>query len=365
MSSGWNRKTSCLTISVADSRHSTRGRLAALIMLGLAVLWALAGCSRAPDSVTLNGSTMGTVWTVRLATLPPELDVAELRSGIEQLLETVNAEMSTYRDDSVITAFNLASPGEVINIPPGFGTVLSEALYWAEATDGAFDPTAGPLVSLWGFGPERAVELPPSLERLEAARARVGWEQLDFESEQNLLQQPGSVHLDLSAIAKGWAVDLVTEHLLSLGLDGFLVDIGGDLRVQGRRPDGGPWRIAIERPVPGVRESQQVLELSSIALATSGDYRNFFEMDGRRLSHLIDPRSGWPIDHATVSVTVAADSCLRADVLATALSVLEFEHAWELALTQNLAVFWLLANGELLDERMTPAFQRLIESGEN
>jgi len=331
-------------------------------VVGLVLVW-LAACSRPVEPVTLSGMTMGTVWTVRVSELPTGVSGPELRERIEGLLEQVNAQMSTYRDDSVITAFNQSEAGARLVLPPGFARVLEEALYWARATDGAFDPTAGKLVNLWGFGPSERVDGVPERDEIERALESVGWWRLAFDSERSELIQPGDVYLDLSAIAKGWGVDLVADHLSDAGVSGFLVDIGGDLRVRGRRPDGQRWRVAVERPRPGAREIHDILELEDVALATSGDYRNFLEAEGRRFSHLIDPRTGAPIEHDTVSVTVADARCSTADVLATALSVVSFEQGWALALERDLAVLWLLADGENLAEHQTPAFARLIATG--
>ncbi|MGY6554534.1 MAG: FAD:protein FMN transferase [Wenzhouxiangella sp.] len=334
---------------------------AGLVLLALTL--ALSGCERPTEPITFSGATMGTVWTVRVTALPAGVSGPELRAQIEALLEQVNAEMSTYRPDSVITAFNQAVAGERIDLPPGFAAVLAEALYWAEMTDGAFDPTAGPLVNLWGFGPPDRRDQMPDAADVAEARARVGWQQLGFRAGDEVLVQPGGVFLDLSAIAKGWGVDVLAEHLLDSGVPGFLVEIGGDLRTHGRRPDGGPWRVAIERPLAGTRELHDVINVHEVAITTSGDYRNFFEADGRRFSHLIDPRTGFPIDHATVSVTAAATHASTADVMATALSILAIEQAWALATEHDLAVLWLLADGDQLLERMTPAFVRLTETG--
>lgn len=358
MSWVWSRKISCLTILVAD--HRLR---AGFLLLALAVVVGLGACERPSEPITFSGATMGTVWTVRLSELPAGVSGPQLRSEIEALLEQVNAEMSTYRPDSAITAFNQAVAGQSVVLPEGFARVLTEAIYWAEATGGAFDPTAGPLVNLWGFGPERRQEDVPSEESIRQAMERVGWQKLEFRPHSATLVQSGNVFLDLSAIAKGWGVDQVAEHLLTRGVSGFLVDIGGDLRTRGLRPDGQAWRVAIERPRPGARELHDILSISDVAIATSGNYRNFFESDGQRFSHLIDPRSGFPVTHQTVSVTVAAKNCTTADVLATALSILPIEQAWALAIERDLAVLWLLAYGDDLTERMTPAFARLTQTG--
>jgi FAD:protein FMN transferase len=348
------------TVVVGDVTPTYKSLGWLVLVIGLM----LAGCDRPREPITFNGSTMGTVWTVRVSALPAGVSGPELRSEIEALLEQVNAEMSTYRPDSVITAFNQAEAGKRVQLPDGFATVLAEALYWAEATDGAFDPTAGPLVNLWGFGPTHRESEIPDEQDIEQAMERVGWQRLEFQPGDDELIQPGEVYLDLSAVAKGWGVDLVADHLVERGVAGFLVEIGGDLRTHGRRPDGQAWRVAIERPRPGARELHSIIEVESIALTTSGDYRNFFKADGRRFSHLIDPRTGYPIDHETVSVTVLAERCMTADAAATALSILPIDEAWALATERDLAVLWLLADGDQLTERMTPAFVRLVEAGD-
>ncbi len=332
-------------------------------VLALVLALLLAACEQPREPITFSGATMGTVWTVRISQLPAGVSGPELRANIETLLDQVNAEMSTYRPDSVISAFNRAEAGERVSLPVGFATVLAEALYWAELTEGAFDPTAGPLVNLWGFGPERRRDDIPENDKIRQTMERVGWQQLEFDPDSAALTQTGGVFLDLSAIAKGWGVDVIADHLIDTGVSGFLVEIGGDLRTHGTRPDGQPWRIAIERPLAGVRELHDVINLREVAITTSGDYRNFFEADGRRFSHLIDPRTGFPVAHNTVSVTAAAARCSTADVIATALSILPIEEAWALAIEHDLAVLWLLADGEELSERLTPAFVRLIETG--
>lgn len=361
MISASSRKTFFWTISVAENTRSLQTGW--LILCCATVL--LTACSRPPEGITLNGETMGTYWTVRLADPPQAVSVAELREQIDALLDQVNQEMSTYRTDSVISAFNQAEAGTLLTLPPGFATVLSEALYWAEATAGAFDPTAGPLVNLWGFGPDSSVRSVPEPETIEQMLGLVGWQRLSFDEQSRSLRQPGEIYLDLSGVAKGWGVDVVVEHLRAAGIGNFLVDIGGDLRVQGYRADQERWRIGVERPLAGQREALTIFELADLAVATSGDYRNHFELDGQRFSHLIDPRTGRPIDHATVSVTVAAATCTTADALATALSVMSIDEAWAFAIERELAVLWLLDEGEALAERATPAFERLMQPGES
>jgi FAD:protein FMN transferase len=327
-------------------------------------LWLLlAACSQPPEPVTLNGATMGTTWTVRLGNIPAGVSVPALRAEIEALLERVNAQMSTYREDADISRFNRAAAGEVLTMPEDFTRVLSAALALAEATGGAYDPTVGPLVNLWGFGPDHSLDRIPPEDELAAARRQVGWQRIVFNPGSGALTQTGGLMLDFSSIAKGYAVDLIAERLLQHGIDNHLVDIGGDLRTRGQRPDGRPWRIAIERPLAGSREVHSVLSPGNLAMATSGSYRNFFRDQGRDFSHSIDPRSGYPVQHALVSVTVLHESCMQADALATALSVLGPVEGLAFAQEHGLAVMMLVAGDEAVEEIMTPEFARHLDPG--
>lgn len=308
---------------------------------------------------------MGTGWTARLGgELPAPLPV--LRGEIEALLEAVNAEMSTWREDSVISRFNRAAPGTVVQLPPGFVAVLRDALALARDTAGAYDPTVGPLVNLWGFGPDGTRREPPSAEAIAAAQARVGWQRLAFEPASAQLLQPGGLYLDLSSIAKGHGVDRVVTHLRERGLRSAMFDIGGDLRVIGQRPDGKPWQIGIERPAEGAREIHSVVSMpADQALATSGGYRNFFREGGRRFAHLIDPRTAQPVAHRLVSTSVLHASCTLADGWATALSVLGVEQGLAMARERGLEVLLMSADAEdpaaaVVTEHSTAGFAGLI-----
>ncbi len=329
--------------------------------LPVLILLLVTACSRVPqDPIVLSGHTMGTTWTVRLAAPPSDPSVAQLRSEIEAVLQQVNDEMSTWQEDSDISRFNRLRAGGEMTVSESFAIVLEMALEVAELTDGAFDPTVGPLVNLWGFGPPHRRDAVPSDEDIGQALAQVGYQRLDFDGQRRRLVQPGGLYLDFSSIAKGWGVDVVAELLLGHGIDNFLVDIGGDIRSHGQRLDG-PWRIAIERPVPGTREIHQIIEPGTAAIVTSGTYRQFFESDGQRFSHTIDPRSGYPVDHHAVSITVIADNATWADAWATALGVPEPEHAYRIAVEQELAVLWILEiDGELV-ERYTDRFAPYLE----
>ncbi|HEX5756347.1 MAG TPA: FAD:protein FMN transferase [Arenimonas sp.] len=326
----------------------------------LGCLLVAAGCSR-PDGVhTLSGTTMGTVWTIKLAELPEGVTVDLLRADIDAELERIDAEMSTYRPDSALSRFNRAAAGERMKLPEGLAVVLGAALRLAEETGGAYDPTIGPLVNLWGFGPEGRRGQAPVPSQIAEAMARVGWQRLKLEGAS--VEQPGGVYVDLSSIAKGYAVDRVLDLLQRNAVRNCLVDIGGDLRVLGERPDGSPWRVAVERPVPGARGVQAALAVENVAVATSGNYRNFFADAGLAWSHTIDPRTGYPVQHHAVSVTVIHSNAMMADALSTALGVLPPNESLAFAQARGLAVLLLLREGDHVIERMSPAFARYLRA---
>ena len=355
MSSG---KTSCWTTSVADTRHALRQGLRALFALSL--LW-LAACSQPPAPlVTLQGPTMGTSWSVKLAGLPAGVSREQLQDDIELLLESINRQMSTYQEDSEISRFNRQPAGSWQALAPDFARVMRYSLALAADSGGAFDPTIGPVVNLWGFGPDTPRHQRPDEAALAAARARVGWQRLQWREADSALYQPGDAYVDLSAVAKGYAVDRVVTLLAGLGVQSMLVEIGGELRATGRKPDGQPWRVGIERPVPGVREVARVVMLEDAAMATSGDYRNFFQQGDTRYAHIIDPRTGEPVSHRVVSVTVVHPEAMEADALATALTVMGATDGLAWAEARNLAVLFMVQNGDTVEERLTSAMSRYL-----
>ncbi len=325
----------------------------------LALLALLAACDDTTDRLSaLNGPTMGTTWSVKFTGTPGD-GVPALRRSIEAALEQVNADMSTYREDAAISRFNRAEAGRAVTVSDDFARVLNEALTISADTDGAYDVTIGPLVNLWGFGPDPERFEPPPQAEVDAARARVGWQKLALNGDQ--LTQPGGVYLDLSSIAKGFAVDKVAGVMEQAGIRNYLVEIGGELRASGGKPQGQPWRVAVERPIAGVREMDKVIALRDLSIATSGDYRNFFEVDGKVYSHTIDPRTGYPVGHQLGSVTVLHSSCMVADGLATALTVLGPEKGLAFARARELPVLFIVRGDDGPEEIMTDAFRRILE----
>ncbi len=324
----------------------------------------LYGCSEASqDLVTLNGKTMGTTYSVKLVDTPRDLDSDAIAQGVGETLETVNRRMSTYRPESELSRFNAADAGVWVPTSDDTRSVIDEALRISRMTKGAFDPTVGPIVDLWGFGSGGdEPQLPPS-EDVAAVQEMVGFSKIETRaSESAVLKQTPVVHLDLSGIAKGFGVDMVAEYLERQGVENYLVEVGGELRSRGHGPAGQAWRVGIERPsgVPG--DLQQVVDLKGEALATSGNYRIFFEQDGHRYSHIINPQTGRPVNHDLASATVVAPTTMEADALSTSLLVLGPDAGMELAVEHDIAAFFVTGNDEAFSEMASPAFVRRFET---
>jgi FAD:protein FMN transferase len=347
--------------ALADGARS----LSLFITIMLALV--LTGCERAQPIHHLSGATMGTTWSVKVVGLPVGSSLAEVQQDLHLILESINNQMSTYQADSEISQFNQLEAGGSLTLSPDFAHVLQYALRLADETSGAYDPTVGPLVNLWGFGPNKTLLKRPSTEAIAKARQRTGWQRIVLspraaDGTAGAVLQPGGVYLDLSSVAKGYAVDKLASYFEARQIDDYLVEIGGELRASGHKPDNVPWRVAVERPVPGVREIENVLSLNNLSVATSGDYRNFFEEAGETYAHIIDPRTGLPVDHLTASVTVVAPTCAEADALATALTVLGPEEGLRFAQQRQLAVLFIVRTTEGFAEQASPAFEQLRRS---
>lgn len=302
---------------------------------------------------------MGTTYVVHLV-VPAGAKLKPLQQDIEACLETIDSRLSTWREDSEISQFNRFRQTAWFEVSPETAEVVAAGLGWGKETGGAFDITVGPMVALWQFGPA-ARPAPPSPQELAEVRQRVGWQLVEVRHEPpGLRKLRPDVELDLSGIAKGYAVDEVARRLDRQGLTAYLVEIGGELRAKGRKPEGTAWRIGIETPLADQRHIGRTLELSDAALATSGDYRLFREGAQGRWSHLIDPRSGQPVPQRLVAVTVLGECCQDCDALATALMVLGPERGWEWCLARDVAALWIVQERRQFVERATPALARRI-----
>ena len=306
----------------------------------------------------LGGKTMGTSWSVTLGCAAPSA-LTPLRHAIEAALDSVVAQMSTWQPDSAICAFNTAAPDSWHALPDEFASVLDAALAVAEASGGAYDPTVGTLVDLWGFGP-RGRQDAPSDQAVSTALAKAGWKRLLREG-RNTFMQPGGLQLDLSSIAKGFAVDQVAACLDRHGIENYLAEIGGELVGRGVKPDGTPWWVALEQAEHDAAEADTIVALHGLAIATSGDQQRFIARGGARLPHVLDPRNGRPVQNGTASVTVLHRQCMLADAWATALMVLAPHDALALAAAQDLAARLLVRNGTGWDELTTPAFAAMLD----
>jgi len=338
-----------------------------LRLAGLAL--GLVACSANGAGVRrFEGETMGTTWSVN-AVLPDGADDRAIERGIQAEVDRVVAQMSTYEADSDLGRFNRAPAGTWQTLPPEFFAVLSYALDLAKASGGAYDPTVGPLVNLWGFGPDRRAHEAPDAAAIAAARERVGWSRIRLDAATRRAFQPGGVYVDLSSVAKGFGVDQVARFLDRAKVSAYLVEVGGELRAHGHKPDGSPWHVGIERPgaasgaVDDPDEVGRIVSLRDRAIATSGDYRHFFRSGGAFYSHHIDPRTGYPVAHRVASVSIIAHDCMHADSLGTTMTVLGPDEGMAYAKRHGIAVLFILytADGRF-EERASPAFVASLKS---
>ena len=301
---------------------------------------------------------MGTTFRVKWLTDQGTDKAQEIRSGIDGRLEDVNRRMSAYLPDSELSLFNRSSSSDWFAVSAQTVEVVTEALRISVLSQGAFDPTIGPLVDLWGFGSQGDRIEPPTGEEIATLIDRIGYQNLTARSGPPALRkQRAELEIDLSAIAKGYAVDRVAEFLSGRGLDDFMVEIGGEVRVQGKSLADQPWRIGVERPLIDKPSTHRVLPLSNLSMATSGTYYNYFDSGGQRYSHTIDPTSGRPIAHETISVSVLHPSCMTADGFATALLVLGADRGLPLAEDNGLLVLFQVKKDDKIEEITTSQFR--------
>ena len=323
-------------------------------------LWRSPGDRPSREVVVFSGPAMGTTYDVKVVAdggIPTEQS-GSLALEIEQALAAVDASMSTWREDSELERFNRHG-SEPFPLSPALDEVMATALEIGTRSGGAFDITVGPLVDAWGFGPGEQSPA-PSPERIAGLLAQTGAGLLTIDRHSRTLRKSEDrIRCDLSAIAKGYAVDRVAAALTSAGYTDFMVELGGEVVANGVNAAGEDWRIGIEVPDPEQRAVYAVVALDGVALATSGNYRNFRLEDGQVVSHIIDPRTGRPVTHALASVSVVAETCMEADAWATALSVLGPEDGLEVARREGLAVLFIARrpDGDL-EETSTPAFER-------
>ena len=336
-------------------------RLRPAIVL-VVLLIGLQGCAKSSNVVKLEGSIYGTGWS--LVYLPdeslPAPDVVE--KAVRAAFEVVNVSMNTYDPQSLISEFNALPADEVMEVDWDFTYVLNEAMKITRTTEGAYDVTVAPLIDLWGFGPGGPTQIPTDAVIASTLQA-VGLSRLNWQpSIRYLSKRVAGVSLEFSSIAKGYGVDLAGDELDELGVKNFMLEVGGELQLRGHSPRGDAWRIAVERPEQGRGTFQAAVNVSNVGVATSGDYRNYFERDGQRYSHIIDPRTGYPVQHDLVSVTVIHPSTALADAWATALCVLGTERALDLAERVGLAVYLVYRDADALKPVWSTKFGPFLAS---
>lgn len=325
-------------------------------------LFAIVACGENPPPVAhIQGYTMGTTyhiqWRGAFAAEP-----AKLQQEIDMLLVQVNQQMSTYIPDSELSLFNKTPAPAQVPASPELRFVLQQSLEINHLSGGYFDVTVGPLVNLWGFGPDEMEEKKPSVEQISQAKAQVGSAAITVGD--TWLSKSAQRYVDLSAIAKGYGVDQVATLLEQKGIQDYLVEIGGELRLKGQKQTGRNWKVAVEAPDVSERRVQKVLSVTNTGMATSGDYRNYFEVNGERFSHTIDPFTGSPVRHKLASVTILHPQCSMADGLATTMMVMGEEKAPAFAQAHNIAAYFIVSTENGFKEIISPAFAELISHEE-
>jgi thiamine biosynthesis lipoprotein len=287
----------------------------------------IVGCKNQNQSYTISGNTMGTTYSIKIIdTLPQNLDINDVKSKIDSVLQIVNQQMSTYIPESEISRFNWLNSYDWLTISDDFYYVIVMALEISQLTNGAFDFTVGPIMDLWGFGGQLTQNNwnPPTEHEIEKTKRSIGFNKIVV-GKKSIKKENTDTKIDLNAIAKGYGVDVVFELLRDIGYTDLLVEIGGEVRCTGFNKDGELWNIGIDKPIldmlPGT-ELQGIVSLNNNALATSGDYRNYFIYNGELFSHIVDPRTGYPTQNHVASASVIASNCMIADALATALMVM-------------------------------------------
>jgi len=314
------------TILVANTVSSPRFSVSKFIILLIVGLTVLFFWYRNPKLIGVQGNTMGTTYSINVF-IPRWKFSSGLDERIASRLAQLQAIFSTYDPDSELSKFNTLKTRESVVASDDLYRVLEKAKRIYKETHGAWDPTVYPLVTLWGFGPQTATGnggVVPKAEQIKRAKASVGFSKIHLQRERHIRKTDSRVQLDLSSIAKGYAVDEIVRLLWELDVSHYYVEIGGEVRVSKQKPNGKPWKIGISDPNPGSRVDSviRVVSLSGKAMATSGDYRHYFEVGGKRYSHILDPRTGFPVSFGLVSVSVIANTCMEADALATAMMVM-------------------------------------------
>ncbi len=325
----------------------------------LFILLLLSACDPSPTLERFGGPTMGSSYSIQYVRQAGGPAPEQVQAAVESILQAIDAHYSTYRGDSTVSRFNQLPANQCLPVDADMLELVTFAQRLAEQSQGAYDLTVEPLLDLWGFGPQARALHVPDAQAQALARQRVGYRHLRIEGENLCKDAP--IELDFNSIAAGHAVDLIAAHLQRMGIDSFLAEATGELKAVGRKPDGSPWRVALELPREDRQVARQVIAVQGLAVSTSGDYRQYFEDNGRRYSHTFDARLGRPVEHDLASVTVLDASALLADGYSTLLLILGPQQGWDFAIAQGIAaVLVTRAEGGFVS-RSTPAFERALK----
>lgn len=339
----------------------------ALLLCGVTLLSACdRNAAEQGDTMVIEGKTMGTFYRVSLAGVDKSREAA-LREQIEAQLKEDDHQLSTYKDDSVLSRFNQYQGNVPQPVSAGMADAIVTSMRIGMLTGGAMDITVGPLVNLWGFGPDKQPVKTPTPEQITAARKLTGLQHLKViqQSDGQYLQKdlPG-MYVDLSTVGEGYATDHLARLIEGNGISNYLVSVGGAVVSRGHNAKGNPWQVAIQKPTDKETAVQAIVDLQGMGISTSGSYRNYYELDGKRLSHIIDPATGSPITHKLVSATVIAPTALEADGWDTGLMVLGTHKALALAEKQHLAVYLITKEGDTFKSYMSPQFKAYLKDPE-
>ena len=342
--------------------------LRAGLLLALALL---NGCDNPASQVetptVLEGKTMGTFWRVSAIALSPE-KAKSLTQKIQAQLDADDQALSTWKPDSALMRFNHSASLAPWPVSADMADIVTAALRVGAHTQGAMDITVGPLVNLWGFGPDKQPNKVPDQAQIDAAKARTGLQHLKVinEAQQQYLQKDRpDLFVDLSTVGEGYAADHLARLMEREGISRYLVSVGGALVSRGMNGQGQPWRVAIQKPTDQENAVQAVVDINGHGISTSGSYRNYYELDGKRISHVIDPQTGRPIEHNLVSVTVIAPTALEADAWDTGLMVLGTAKAQDIVRKEGLAVYMIMREGDKFTTWMSPQFSAFLLNEKN
>lgn len=338
-------------------------------LLGACVL--LSGCDSATTpastATVLDGKTMGTFWRVSVIGVD-EAKAEALRAKVQAQLDADDRLLSTWKNDSALMRFNHAADTRPWPVSEAMADIVTLSLRIGAKTHGAMDITVGPLVNLWGFGPDKQPVNTPDAQAIAAAKARTGLQHLQVinQSGRQFLQKDiPDLFVDLSTVGEGYAADHLARLMEQEGISRYLVSVGGALVSRGMNGEGKPWRVAIQKPTDRENAVQAIVDINGHGISTSGSYRNYYELDGKRISHVIDPQTGQPISHKLVSVTVIAPTALEADGWDTGLMVLGPEKAQQVVREQGLAVYMIVKEGEGFKTWMSPQFRTFLVGEKN